>query len=144
MVICRRIRCPLCCRVPECWIKETKWFWLKKAMYRLILLLSFLSCSARQITANIKKIHTLIISLIALTESKELKNYLNSAHVVELEAREKLRICYTACSGRIWILVAVTLSGILQAKQKLGIYFKFNKLGGIHFTKFSKLTMCSA
>ena len=39
-------------------------------------------------------------------------------------------------------LVAVTSSGILKAKQKLGITFNFDKLGGIDFTKFSKLTMC--
>ena len=43
-----------------------------------------------------------------------------------------------------YILVAVGLSGILKAKQKLGVTFNSNKLGGIDFTKFSKLTMCSA
>jgi hypothetical protein len=42
------------------------------------------------------------------------------------------------------VLVAVTLSGILNAKQKLGVTFNSNKLGVIDFTKFSKLTMCSA
>ena len=42
-----------------------------------------------------------------------------------------------------YILVAVTSSGILKAKQKLGITFNSDKLGGINFTKFSKLTMCS-
>ena len=41
-------------------------------------------------------------------------------------------------------LVAVTSSEILKAKQKLGITFNSDKLGGIDFTKFSKLTMCSA
>ena len=35
-------------------------------------------------------------------------------------------------------------SGILKAKQKLGLAFNSDKLGGIDFTKFSKLTMCSA
>ena len=35
---------------------------------------------------------------------------------------------------------AVTSSGILKAKQKLGITFDSDKLGGIDFTKFSKLT----
>ena len=35
-------------------------------------------------------------------------------------------------------------SGILKAKQKLGVTFNSDKLGGIDFTKFSKLTMCSA
>ena len=43
-----------------------------------------------------------------------------------------------------YVLVAVTSSGILKAKQKLGITFNSYKLGGIDFTKFSKLTMCSA
>ena len=41
-------------------------------------------------------------------------------------------------------LVAVTLSGILKAKQKLGATLNFNKLDVIDFTKISKLTMCSA
>ena len=39
-------------------------------------------------------------------------------------------------------VVAVMSSGILKAKQKLGIIFNSDKLGGIDFTKFSKLTMC--
>ena len=41
-------------------------------------------------------------------------------------------------------LVAVTSSEILKAKQKLGVTFNSDKLGGINFTKISKLTMCSA
>ena len=44
----------------------------------------------------------------------------------------------------LYNLVAVTSSGILKAKQKLGTTFNSDKLGGIDFTKFSKLTMCSA
>ena len=43
-----------------------------------------------------------------------------------------------------YILVAVGSSGILKGKQKLGVIFNSDKLGGIDFTKFSKLTMCSA
>ena len=43
-----------------------------------------------------------------------------------------------------YVLVVVTLSGILKAKQKLGRTFNSDKLGGIDFTKISKLTMCSA
>ena len=41
-------------------------------------------------------------------------------------------------------LVAVRSSGILKAKQKLGVTFNSDKLGSIDFTKISKLTMCSA
>ena len=41
-------------------------------------------------------------------------------------------------------LDAATSSGILKAKQKLGKTFNSDKLGGIAFTKISKLTMCSA
>ena len=41
-------------------------------------------------------------------------------------------------------LDAATSSGILKAKQKLGVTFNSDKLGGIDFTKFSKLSMGSA
>ena len=47
----------------------------------------------------------------------------------------------------IWLLniiVTARSSGILKAKQKLGRTFNSDKLGGIAFTKISKLTMCSA
>ena len=40
--------------------------------------------------------------------------------------------------------VAVGSSGILKGQQKLGVNFNSDKLGGIDFTKLSKLTMCSA
>ena len=43
-----------------------------------------------------------------------------------------------------YVLVAVWSSGILEGKQKLGVTFNSDKLGSINFTKFSKLTMCSA
>ena len=46
--------------------------------------------------------------------------------------------------SKISPIVAFTSSGILKSKQKLGITFDSDKLGGIDFTKFSKLTMCSA
>ena len=44
----------------------------------------------------------------------------------------------------MYIVVAVGLSGILKAKQKLGVTFNFNKQDVIDFTKFSKMTMCRA
>ena len=37
------------------------------------------------------------------------------------------------------VLVAVGSSGILKAKQKIGVIFNSDKLGGIDFTKISKL-----
>jgi hypothetical protein len=40
-------------------------------------------------------------------------------------------------------IVAVGSSKIFKGKQKLGVTFNSDKLGGIDFTKFSKLTMCS-
>ena len=43
-----------------------------------------------------------------------------------------------------YLLDAATSSGILKAKQKLGRTLNSDKLGGIAFTKFLKLTMCSA
>ena len=45
---------------------------------------------------------------------------------------------------RVYLLVTVGSSGILKAKQKLGVTFNSDKLGGIDFTKILKLTMCSA
>ena len=44
---------------------------------------------------------------------------------------------------RNYVLDAATLSGILKAKQKLGVTFNSDKLGGIDFTKSSKLIMYS-
>ena len=41
-------------------------------------------------------------------------------------------------------IVAVGSSGILKAKQKLGVTFNFNKQDVIDFTRFSKMTMCRA
>jgi len=40
---------------------------------------------------------------------------------------------------KLHTVVAVTSSGILKAKQKLGVTFNSNKLGVIDFTNFSKL-----
>ena len=57
---------------------------------------------------------------------------------------DRLISCKTVCCKSIGILDAVTLSGILKAKQKLGVTFNSDKLGGLNFTKFSKLSMCSA
>ena len=42
------------------------------------------------------------------------------------------------------MLDAVGSSRILIGKQKIGLTFNSDKLGGNDFTKFSKLTMCSA
>ena len=42
------------------------------------------------------------------------------------------------------IVDAVTSSGILKAKQKLGVTFNFDKQDIIDLTKFSKMTMCRA
>ena len=44
----------------------------------------------------------------------------------------------------IYVLDAVTSSGILKAKQKLGVTFNFYKQDVIDFIKFSKMTMCRA
>ena len=44
----------------------------------------------------------------------------------------------------IYILDAVTSSGIFKAKQIIGVTFNFDKQDVIDLTKISKLTMCSA
>ena len=51
---------------------------------------------------------------------------------------------FELCSSFMYVLDAVGSSGILKGKQKLCVTFDSDKLGGIDFTKFSKLTMCSA
>ena len=44
----------------------------------------------------------------------------------------------------IYVVDAVGSSGILKAKQKLGVTFNFDKQDVIDFTKFSEMTMCRA
>ena len=56
----------------------------------------------------------------------------------------RLRLGFWPPYMSTYLLDAVTSSGILKAKQKLGATFNSDKLGGIDFTKFSKLSMCSA
>ena len=51
---------------------------------------------------------------------------------------------YVRTEKRLKQLPSKMSSGILKAKQKLGITFNSDKLGGIDFSNFSKLTMCSA
>ena len=43
-----------------------------------------------------------------------------------------------------YLIDAVGASGISKGKQKLGVTFNFDKQDVIDFTKFSKMTMCSA
>ena len=43
-----------------------------------------------------------------------------------------------------YVIVAVGSSGILKAKQKVGVTFNFDKQDIIDFTKLSKMTMCRA
>ena len=42
---------------------------------------------------------------------------------------------------RVYLIDAARSSGILKAKQKLGVTFNSDKLGGIDFTKFSNLSI---
>ena len=46
--------------------------------------------------------------------------------------------------GNVYIIVAVTLSGIAFMNQKLGVTLKYDKQDVIDFTKISKPTMCKA
>ena len=43
-----------------------------------------------------------------------------------------------------YLVDAVTLSGILKVKQKLGVTFNFDNQDVVDLTKFSKMTMCRA
>ena len=57
-----------------------------------------------------------------------------------VHTKKYIRLCIV-CT---YIVDAVGSSRILIGKQKLGRTFNSDKLGGIDFTKISKLTMCSA
>ena len=52
------------------------------------------------------------------------------------------KVTYVLCWSSVYVLVSVTLSGILKAKQKLGVTLNFEKQGVINFKHFSKITMC--
>ena len=56
-----------------------------------------------------------------------------------LRSFEVFYICEVFEFSRIDLVVV-----ILKGEQKLGVTFNSDKLGSIDFTKFSKLTMCSA
>ena len=43
-----------------------------------------------------------------------------------------------------YLVDAATSSGILKAKQKLGVSFNFDKQDVINLTEISKMTMCRA
>ena len=58
--------------------------------------------------------------------------------------KENFRVLGTGVVINDYSIVTARSSGILKAKQKLGVTFNSDKLGGIDFTKFSKLSMCSA
>ena len=60
-------------------------------------------------------------------------------HTFQAENKKKHIVVNGNC-----IIVAVGSSGILKAKQKLGVTFDFDKQDFIVFTKFSKMTMYRA
>ena len=69
----------------------------------------------------------------------EVFDVLHPRHTFQAENKKKHIVVNGNC-----IIVAVGSSGILKAKQKLGVTFDFDKQDVIDFTKFSKMTMCRA
>ena len=67
----------------------------------------------------------------------EVFDVLHPRHTFQAENKKKHIVVNGNC-----IIVAVGSSGILKAKQKLGVTFDFDKQDFIVFTKFSKMTMC--
>ena len=65
-----------------------------------------------------------------------------SQHICRSRIENKAKKIILKIKEYTYIVDAATSSGILKAKQKLGR--TSDKLGGIAFTKISKLTMCSA
>ena len=66
---------------------------------------------------------------------KKLSKHIVAVNNFDVNGRNKLEVAR---------IVAVGSSGILKAKQKLGVTFNFDKQDVIDFTKFSKMTMCRA
>ena len=81
--------------------------------------------------------------LLSIFAKGKRRSYRISCNTV-FSKSQKTRKAGTLCTSHRSRLDAATSSGILKAKQKLGVTFNFDKLGGIDFTKFSKLTMGSA
>ena len=75
---------------------------------------------------------------------KPLEIWTSTCHMLKNQCADDVIISKQLFSEVYSLLVAVGSSGILKGKQKLGVPFNSDKLGGIDFTKFSKLTMCSA
>ena len=61
-----------------------------------------------------------------------------------LELKSTLLLRSTSSVRMTYLLVAVRSSEIWKGNQKLDVTFNSDKLGGIDFTKFSKLTVYSA
>ena len=89
-----------------------------------------------QLLSHFKNVHSGTINILR----KQLKGELGAGRWVA----ENCYFCLLLVLKICFILDAATLSGILKAKQKLGVTFNSDKLGGIDFTKFPKLSMCSA
>ena len=66
---------------------------------------------------------------------KKLSKHIVAVNNFDVNGRNKLEVAR---------IVAVGSSGILKAKQKLGVTFNFDKQDVIDFMKFSKMTMCKA
>jgi hypothetical protein len=69
----------------------------------------------------------------------EVFNVSHPRHTFQAENKKKHIVVNGNC-----IIVAVGSSGILKAKQKLGVTFDFDMQDFVVYTKFSKMTMCRA
>ena len=73
-------------------------------------------------------------------------NYVGNINLLNIFQIQKCKVEVFTCDFTVstYVVVMARSSGILKAKQKLGVTFNSDNLGGIDFTKFSKLSMCSA
>ena len=55
-----------------------------------------------------------------------------------------MEVSFFVALFQVYLLDAVTSSGNLKAKQKLGVTFNFDEQDVIDLIKFSKMTMCRA
>ena len=110
--------------------------------------------SQSQLQSHTKTIQKSILSLAKVKLKLSTSHLMEQLHITKLDKRKILILDLRASlaqkvgselkSNDVYLLVTARSSGILKAKQKLGRTFNSDKLGGIAFTKISKLTMCSA
>ena len=85
-----------------------------------------------------------VYQVLLLIQGHSTAEYASCLQSADFTSYQDLVLWHVSIYYNMNTQVAVGSSEILKGKQKLGVTFNSDKLGSIDFTKFSKLTMCSA